>query len=145
MAKFTTEIKRTIIASLQLGNYQEVACKLSGVSTSTFRRWLQKGEQEEAGEYFEFKLDVDRAIAQAEAGLVSYVSVAAETDHKAALELLARRFPQRWSSSSRVNLQVEKHLESVLTALETKLPKEVFDQVILALVECDELNQSEND
>ena len=118
--KFTKEVQKTIIAALAIGNHYEVAAKLGGISYQTLRRWLNKGEEDESGEYYEFKLALDRAVAQSESGHVQNIVTAAAEDYKASLEFLARRHPERWAQSNKVMVAVEKNLEEMLDYLETR-------------------------
>lgn len=102
-SKFTQETVDTIIAAVQGGNYYTTAAHLAGISVNTLYRWIKKGENGEKP-FDEFYEAIQEAEAIAESSLVHVVSAAAKTDYKAGLELLSRRFPERWSTRQRHEL-----------------------------------------
>lgn len=59
-SKLTPEVKKRLIDAIKAGNYYEPACRFAGIDYSTFRKWMQKGEQAKSGQYFEFFEEVTR-------------------------------------------------------------------------------------
>lgn len=124
-----------MLKALATGNHYEPACAYAGISYQTFRNWLQRGEATTRGEYFEFFESVQRAIAQAEIASVTKIKAAEKEDWRAAAWMLERRHPDRWASTQRIRLEVEKEMEKALDTLESKLPPAIFDQVLAALTD----------
>lgn len=128
-SKFTPEVQKKLVQMLRKGNYSEAACKIAGISYSTYRNWMLKGEQEPDSEYGAFREAVEAASGQAESDAVDSLLTASQDDYKAAVVYLERRFPERWAASQRINLQVDKKIGEFMTFLESKLPEVVFVQV----------------
>lgn len=106
-SKLTPAMQRRITTSLRAGNYEQAAFLSAGISSTTYYRWLERGEdrgEENAPEdaiYREFRDAVTRAIAEAEETLVKRWAKHAITDWRAARDLLARRHPDRWKATER--------------------------------------------
>lgn len=105
-SKLNAELQAAIVADIEAGNYPEVAAGKNGVPRQTFYEWMQRGERGEigsGGEDFEaFRTAVMRARDAGEADLVTKVRLGDSAgisfgEAKAALEILQRRFPRRWS------------------------------------------------
>ncbi len=105
--KFTPELRAVIIDAVSAGNYFTTAASVAGIHINTLYRWLSEGEADEDSQYHEFYLDMQTAEAEAEVSIVSVVRSAANSDYRAGLELLSRRFPDRWSSRNRTELTGE--------------------------------------
>ena len=105
--KFTPEVRELIIGAVRAGNYFTTAASLAGIHINTLYRWLSEGEADEDSQYREFYLDMQMAEAEAEVSIVLVVRDAANIDYRAGLELLSRRFPDRWSSRNRTELTGE--------------------------------------
>jgi len=80
-----------------------------------------KGEKQSTGQFREFCEAVRGAEAEIEIRLVATWRQAAVEDWKAAAEFLSRRFPDRWSPSTRVRVEVERQLEAELNAIYDKI------------------------
>lgn len=104
--KFTPELTEVILTAVRIGNYFTTAASLAGIHINTLYRWLSEGEDEDS-QYHEFYLDMLQAEAEAEVSIVTVVRSAANSDYRAGLELLSRRFPDRWSSRSKAELTGE--------------------------------------
>lgn len=105
--KLTPRTQTLITDLLSEGNTQIGACNAAGIAPATFYHWLERGEADtEAGKqtiYSDFVDAVTRAIGQSEAALVRFARNAASKDGRVALEMLARRFPDRWATKTQVN------------------------------------------
>lgn len=96
-SKFTPTIKAAIIASLEQGNYQEVAAAQAGVSRTTLGKWLTRGRAEGEGEYYDFLQAVEQAKAKAEGDALNIIRNAAlNGTWQAAAWFLERSKPERW-------------------------------------------------
>lgn len=136
-SKLNETTKNRFIKALQTGAHIETACNAAGVSYSTARQWIARGEgrsdRSKASEYADFAAEVSRAIADAEMALVSRVYTASTEDWRAASFLLERRHPERWSNTQKIRVEVEKELDATLDKIEQRLPPELFRQVLSAI------------
>jgi hypothetical protein len=93
--KLTPEIQAEICRYLRAGNYVETAAVLAGIHKDTFYDWVKRGRRGQEP-HAAFVLEVDRAMAHAEAREVARIVKAAEREWQAAAWRLERRYPQRW-------------------------------------------------
>uniref|UniRef100_A0A6M3LHS6 Terminase n=1 Tax=viral metagenome TaxID=1070528 RepID=A0A6M3LHS6_9ZZZZ len=75
-SSLTPEVRATICKHVAAGNYYVTACQAAGISSSTFRNWIEQGNAEqEAGKtdgiFFAFLQEVKRAEAERELVIVS--------------------------------------------------------------------------
>lgn len=92
-SKLTDEMATKILLALRCGAYQPVACAVAGVRYGTFVNWLRwKGQP-----YEEFQMLVKQQENMAELHLLNIIIAGAYADPKLALEILARKHPDRWS------------------------------------------------
>ncbi len=103
--KLTREMRDRIVQAIRAGNYAEIACRASGISASTYYRWLERGEREPDSIHGEFEAAVRLAEAESEVHAVALLRRAMPGDWRAALAYLERRHPGRW----------RKHTSSELT------------------------------
>jgi hypothetical protein len=101
--KLTPEVQALIVTYLRAGNYVETAAVLAGIHKDTFYDWVKRGRRGEA-QYEAFVLEIDRAMAHAEAREVARIVKAAEREWQAAAWRLERRYPQRWGRLVRQEL-----------------------------------------
>jgi len=104
-SKLTPEIQKKIIEAVKAGNYYEAACAYAGVSYSTLRGWIVKGEKAKSGKYLKFLEAVRQAEAEAEARIVLQWQKAMPEDWRAAQAFLERRYPERWGKKDIVKHQ----------------------------------------
>ena len=95
-SKLTPETTRVLAECLEKGLTYTVACAAAGITYTSFRSWLIKGEAAGQGEYFDFfntirsaemigrRLLEERALKEA-----------------AALAILERRYPEDWGKRER--------------------------------------------
>lgn len=117
--KLTDDRRETICEALRKGVSIEGACDLAGLSHQSFYNWRERGQDElrrvENGHpncqvrqdeqpFVEFLEATTRAIAESEEQLVGNINDAAPEDWRAAIALLERRFPERWSKRTNVDL-----------------------------------------
>ena len=94
--KLTPDVQERIVQALRAGNYADAAVRSAGIATSTFYRWLERGEDETTGIYREFRDAVRLAEAEAEVHAVAVIRRAMPDDWRAAMTYLERRHPDRW-------------------------------------------------
>lgn len=104
-SKLTPEVKKRLIDAVKAGNYFEAACRFAGISLSTFYRWIERGQRSRSGEFREFWEELTRAEAEAEARMVAQWQAQIPQDWRAARDFLARRFPERWASKDKIDLE----------------------------------------
>lgn len=108
-SKLTEEIIKDISKKLRVGNYVKTVATSIGISERTFYFWVERGEKAnklyEAGQkvsneekiYLQFLQSVRQAEAEAEVMIVAQIFSQIPKDWKAGLELLARKYPERWA------------------------------------------------
>jgi len=82
-SKFTARRKRRLIEDISRGMPYNVACGLAKVDYTTFRKWMQKGQAEESGEYHDFYLQMCEAEAKAKEGILQQWQSYLPTDWRA--------------------------------------------------------------
>lgn len=97
----TTQRHERFTSLMRAGNAFDTCARAVGVAPSTARTWYRQGAGAAAGEPFRtFRLDVDRADAEAESRNVAIVATAARESWQAAAWLLERTHPERWARIS---------------------------------------------
>ncbi len=91
--KLTPERGERIEKAVRAGNYLDSAARSAGVHPSTLYRWLQRGDEETEGIYYDFAQEVRRAEAEAEVHAVAVLRKAMADDWRASLAYLERRHP----------------------------------------------------
>jgi transposase len=119
--KLTDELIDKVRQLVMAGNYVEVACAASGITQSSYYRWIREGKAlEEAWgedpEYWpstlserdvqswKFYQSMKQATAEAEAYAVTTVRAAMPKNWQAAMTYLERRFPGRWKRRDEVSV-----------------------------------------
>jgi len=99
-SKLTASVQKTICRMVRAGNYLNIACAAAGISTDALSNWRKKGA---AGEepFAAFLAELEQAELDCESALVKKWHDAAPDDWRAARDLLARRFPDRWGREAR--------------------------------------------
>lgn len=103
-SKFTPETQQVILEAVAQGNYYTVAAALAGVHEGTIYRWIKWGRDDERPGYKEFYEAMIQAEAEAEVNLVHNIRLHAELDWRPGMELLSRRFPERWATRSKAEV-----------------------------------------
>ena len=120
-SKLTEEREKIILGGIRAGSYLPIVCQLAGISIDTYYNWMNRGKKElervaqspgrrvrrSERKYVNFYLNVLEADAFSEDELVKLWRRAAPKDWKAAAEFLARRYPERWSPTRKVQLTVD--------------------------------------
>ena len=101
-SKFTEETRQKILKAIRAGAFYEPACHSAGVSYSTFRRWMKRGEEAKSGQYRKFWEAVACAKADAEMAVLGLWREHLPRDWRACESFLARRFPERWGKDHSV-------------------------------------------
>src|SRR4051794_22477989 len=102
--KLTVAVRDRLVAAIRAGNYADAACLSAGISSSTYYRWLERGEREPAGIYHELWEAVRQAEGEAEVFAVAILRRAMNDDWRAAIAYLERRYPGRWRRHSSTEL-----------------------------------------
>ena len=119
-SKLTEEREKLILEEIRAGSFHKIACQRAGISDSTFRNWMNRGKKElervaqsprrrirrKERIYTDFFQNVLKAEAFSESELVKLWRRAAPEDWRAAAEFLARRYPERWSPTRKVEVEV---------------------------------------
>jgi len=109
-------IRGIIIDYISQANYPGVAAKAAGISPMTLKRWLKWGKEGKDKLYYDFWCDVRSAEAVAEINRVKQILKHEKTDWRAGMEILSRRFPERWSKKEirQSHLQVDGKITATL-------------------------------
>ncbi len=128
-AKCTDQVIKEISQAMLVGNYFEAACAVGGITPRTGFSWRQKAQElidtntEPSGSnerrYLQFLHAVEAAELQSEAVLVAKVQAGTTDNPRLALDLLARRFPQRWGNRVAVEGSVDGELAALLANIAT--------------------------
>jgi transposase-like protein len=97
----TPERTQVITDAIKAGNYSYIAAQLGGIDDSTFRRWMQRGEEGEEP-YSTFRAAVKEAETHAEARNVALIQRHAQNTWQAAAWYLERKMPDRWGRKERI-------------------------------------------
>jgi predicted TPR repeat methyltransferase len=127
-SKFTKDNQDTIIDLMRAGNHKTVAAQSVGIDYRTLARWLADGKEEDS-KYYEFAQRV--LMAEAEFETAAVASITANQNPKYLLEVLSRKNPNRWASTSKVQLLTEQKIEHFMDFLCDNLSE---DPEILAKV-----------
>lgn len=114
--KLTEEVQGAICRALEKAVPVETACEIAGITHTTYKNWRARGRRElerveeghhncrvrkEEKPYVEFLAASTRARANCERQLTKYWYDAAEEDWRASMELLQRKYPDRWSKKEK--------------------------------------------
>lgn len=114
-SKFTPECRNRIVSLINAGNYLDTACQAAGITYSTYREWIKRGQREydrlemsprakvkeSEKDYLDFFEAVQKAEATAEARNLTIINKAAEKNWQAAAWFLERKAPDRWGRKDR--------------------------------------------
>lgn len=109
--KFTPETQAKILQGTQLANFKTTVCKGAGITEVSLATWLDQGKADiDAGaetEFSEFFRAYTQAEAEGEERLVAHLQAAAQKGSvRALLELLKRRYRERWGDNVKVEAEV---------------------------------------
>ncbi len=103
-SKLTCEVAERIIAAIRDGYTREAAAAAGPVAPSTFDDWMRRGRLDCTGPFGPCAAEVELAELDAERAVVAMWVAAIPQDWRAAAELLARRYPQRWRRPTAVEV-----------------------------------------
>lgn len=103
--KLDDEVIKKIIEALREGATRKGAAEYAGITYQTFLNWLDRGQEEQKGPFFDFLTLVQAEEAELEVRLCGFWQNAASEDWRAAAEMLSRR-REGWSSQQTANLNV---------------------------------------
>lgn len=107
-AKISREIIAKLAANVATGAPWDACARAAGIGTATFRRWRADSVDAPEGSLLaELREALERAEGEAELALVAIVRDAAPSDWRAAIALLERRWPDRWSQRRQLEAKVE--------------------------------------
>ena len=109
--KFSVEVGKKIIDSLQAGNYPPVAVAAGGVGLTAHYAWIKRGKAEGSGPYKDYADGVAAAHGVSEQRYVYLIAKASATTWQAAAWMLERRYHERWAKRDRI--EVEKPIEVI--------------------------------
>jgi len=113
--KINPTIQAELVKMIQAGNYMETAAAFVGISISTMRDWIRRGEREaqrfiddpkarpikSETPFMEFSAAIKKAQAAAEIRDVIIIGDAARESWQAAAWRLERKYPEKWGRKDR--------------------------------------------
>jgi hypothetical protein len=129
-SKLTRELIRKMTELLATGSYAYRVAEACGINEATYYEWLSIGEKTPTGIYAEFYDAVKQAEAKAEMVKVNQVSVAGETDWRAAAWFLSHKHRERWGDKQQVDVtgSVQMDMDSFKEKLLSRIAKEAGDE-----------------
>lgn len=135
----TTIVK--LLTALRQGLHPEPACRLAGISWSTFRNWCERGDDAAGnGPYAAFVQAVKVAEAEAEYETLGYVRNASKLPQfwAAGMTFLERRHPDRWRRPSenaavQVNVGIVVGIQASDDQRKGLVPQMVLEQVTVSV------------
>jgi hypothetical protein len=102
--KLTPKLLAEILRNMRTCAYRETACAAVGIDSKTLRNWLKLAKRGGASNaiYRTFAAGLEEAEAQAEIVDLTFISMAAKADWRAAAWRLARKSPERWGDRQRI-------------------------------------------
>ena len=109
--KLTPELQKKLIKCIRAGSYIVVACRAVGISEFAFYDWIKKGKKG-IEPYTKFTKSVRQAQAIGELKIYSEIRSQVKKDWRAGMEILARKYPQRWAKKDKLEVKTKKTIES---------------------------------
>lgn len=118
----TPKLKEEFLQAIAAGCHYEQACSYVGIDYTTFREWMLRGSgahktRKSNQEYADFAEDVQKAVSKGEISAIAAIRAATKEDWRAAAWMLERRHSDRWASTQKIQLQVERQVEAELNLL----------------------------
>lgn len=126
-AKISPQLQARLEEAFAVNSTVSVACAYAGIHESTFYAWIERGQRaidameaaaveagtaidevpmpDGEGPYVLFARSITQTRAEATMALQTLAHQHAKLDGKLALEILARRDPQNWGRTNRLELQ----------------------------------------
>ena len=135
--KLTPELQKKLIKCIRAGSYIVVACRAVGISEFAFYDWIKKGKKG-IEPYTKFTKSVRQAQAIGELKIYSEIRSQVKKDWRAGMEILARKYPQRWAKKDRLEVKTKKTVESkqfieISKKIELLLPEQRKQLITLAI------------
>jgi len=107
-SKLTPETQEKICEAIRLGATYELACNSAGVSYTSFREWILRGEKAKTGKFLVFSEAIKKAEGDATKKWLSHIEDAAQDGNwQAAAWKLERRYPANYGK------QIKQHQQSI--------------------------------
>lgn len=107
-SKLTFEIQKKIGDNITLGMPLKFAAQAAGITETTFYNWMEKGEKEKSGKFFEFFGYIKECQSKAvQLHLKLITKAAKEGSWQASAWILERRHPEEFGRRDRVDLKAE--------------------------------------
>lgn len=94
--KLDPDVADRLVLMVRAGNYLETAAAACGLSVSTVRDWIRKGQRAGSGPLFDLARRIEVAQGESEALDVNKLLQHGQKDWRALAWRLERRFPERW-------------------------------------------------
>lgn len=98
--KLTPEVQEKIAKALAIGLTYDLASDMAGISRETLRDWINRGEREGEGIYYNFSCAIKKDIATAAGGLLATIRRAGQEQWQANAWILERRHPEAFGRTA---------------------------------------------
>lgn len=130
---YTPEKQEEIIGYLKEGLPIKTVCKLVGIDVRTFYLWKAQGK-DGVEPYLDFYINVSKEEGEVEREVIGYLmKLCKKLDLKAIEFLLKNRFSENWDSNARVEKEVNKLLEVILSNVSQVLNPQDYKKVLESL------------
>ena len=150
-SQLTPKLKKDFLDAIAAGSHYEPACAYVGISYTTFREWMQRGQGEHKTrkanqEYADFAEAVQYAEAKGEISAIAAIRGATKKEWRAASWLLERRHPDRWTTTQKLQVQLEAELNAIYDKIENDptIPLEYKKAVFAAIAASGESTSSQD-
>ena len=122
--KLSPKLQEELTDYIKTGSYIITACRAVGINKLTYYRWVQRGAKasylKENGKeipesekiYYNFCNSVRKAQAIGELEILGEIRKQVKKDWHAGIEILARKYPQRWARRDKLEVKTKKTVES---------------------------------
>ena len=148
--KLTPEIQKKIIKNIKKGFYIKQASQAVGICKATYYNWLLRGAKvlqlkKKGGKipksekiFLDFLDMTWQANAIGELKIYSEIRSQVKKDWRAGMEILARKYPQRWARRDKLEVKTKKTIESkqfieISKKIELLLPEQRKQLITLAI------------
>jgi hypothetical protein len=124
-SKFTPKACKTILDHIKLGMPYKFAATAAGVDYTTFNKWVNKGKEQETGQYHDFYNEVQEAEAIfVRNNLARIAKAATEGSWQAAVWMLKIRHPDEFTEVIKTDNKNEHSGQIVVNLVRKSFRKE---------------------
>jgi len=116
--QLTDELRAKIVDLVRRGNYREPSAVACGVKIGTWRKWMQRGNKDTKGVYYELSQALRQAEQEAHTEMVIEVLRQGMADAKHIRWWLGRKFSNYWADDKDAIKELIRRVDALTKALE---------------------------